>query len=146
MSPIKHSFSGTIAAPIDDVFRALTDPKRIPDWLPACADVQVPGPALAKGTRFKFHLDTGRGRREVLADVIEYAPPTLFGWAETNPRRNTKTLFRLQFNGASTGILMQQVSAPRGFLARIRTALFTRRRTARLFERSLQNLQKILML
>jgi uncharacterized protein YndB with AHSA1/START domain len=140
----KHAFSGTIAAPIDDVFQALTDPKRIPQWLPSCAEVKTPSGSLAKGTRFRILFSTGRGRRESAAEVIEFSPPTIFGWTETAGRRNTKMLYRLQFNGSSTGVMMQHVTASRGLLARLRSALFTRRETARQFSRSLQNLQKIL--
>jgi len=145
MTPLKYTHSGTIAAPIDDVFQLLTDPKRIPEWFPSCTDVTAPGPSLTKGTRFTIAIAANRGPREVVAEVIEYAPPTIFGWAEQGPRRNAKTFYRLKFNGASTGISVQYVSTPSGLLGHLRAALLTRRETARLFERSIQNLQLSLM-
>jgi uncharacterized protein YndB with AHSA1/START domain len=143
MAP-KHPFSGTIAAPIDDVFHALTDPTRIPQWLPSCAEVRTPSGSLSKGTQFRILFSSGRSRREAIAEVIEFSPPTIFGWTETTGRRNTKTFYRLQFNGSSTGVVMQHVIASGGLLGRLRGALFTRRETARQFSQSLQNLQKIL--
>lgn len=145
MASLKHTHSGTIAAPIDDVFRLLTDPKRIPEWLPSCTEVAAPGPSLTKGMRFTMAIAANRGPREVVAEVIEYAPPTIFGWAEQGPRRNAKTFYRLKFNGSSTGISVQYLTTPSGLLGRLRAALLTRRQTARLFERSIQNLQMSLM-
>jgi uncharacterized protein YndB with AHSA1/START domain len=145
MATSKHTFSGTIAAPIDDVFRILTDPRRIPEWLPACSRVTAPKDTLTKGMRFSFEFETARGRREVAAEVIEFTPPEIIGWSETTPRRNTKTFYRLQFSGSTTKITLQQVDAPSGLFARLREAWFTRRQTARQFERTLQNLRKLLM-
>jgi uncharacterized protein YndB with AHSA1/START domain len=145
MATLKHTFSGTIAAPIDEVFRLLTDPRRIPEWLPACTRVTAPKDTLTKGTRFKLEFGTPRGQREVAAEVIEFTPPEIIGWSESTPRRNTKTFYRLQFSGSSTKITLQQVDAPSGLFARLREAWFTRRQAARQFERSLQNMSKLLM-
>src|SRR5579862_2491830 len=145
MTTVKQTFSGTIAASIDEVFRLLTDPKRIPEWLPSCTHVQAPGNELGKGTHFTLAFITRAGRRDVTAEVIEFTPPEIIGWSEIAPRRNTKTFYRLSFSGGSTGIMMQLVSTTSGVFARLRQVWFKRRNATREFERTLQNLQQLLM-
>jgi len=144
MATTKLTFSGAIAAPIEDVFALLTDPKRMPAWFPGCTEVEAQG-ALVKGTKFRLRLQTTRHARDIQAEVVDFAPPTVFGWTEMVPRAGSKTFFRLRFEGGSTGVTMQQISTRRGLLTMVRSALFSRRNAKRQFDQALQNLQRALM-
>ena len=143
-APTHYTFSGTIAAPIEDVFGLLTDPTSIPEWLPTCHAANTTGDALRKGARFSLHIKTPSRAADVHAEVIDYAHPTTFGWAELAPRRGTKTFFKLQFGGASTHVTMKQVWTPGSWRAWLIGRLFRRRNTHRMFDGLLQNLRKAL--
>jgi uncharacterized protein YndB with AHSA1/START domain len=144
MKSTTYVFSGQVAAPIDDVFALITDPARIPQWLPGCESVKVDGSALRKGSRFRLRLQTVRRTREIQVEVIEYDSPTTFGWAQIAPRSGTKTFFKLQFEGSTTGVTMKHVWAPRGLIAWLRGRRFRERRLALQFDTSLQNVRKLL--
>ena len=138
------TFSGTVAAPMELVFALLTDPARIPLWLPGCREASTNSNTLARNARFTLHLSTANGDRDIRAVVLEYSPPTTFGWAELAPRSDSKTFFKLQFGGASTHVTMKQVWTPGSWRAWLIGRLFRRRNTHRMFDGLLQNLRKAL--
>jgi len=144
MRPASYIFSGTVAAPIETVFALLTDPARMPDWLPGCRAARPSGAGLKKGTRFRLQMQSRLRTRELALEVIEYAEPTTFGWAELGPRSGTKTFFKLQFDGGATGVTMKHIWAPRGFSAWVRGAWRRRRQIQKQFDASLQNVRKLL--
>ena len=143
-APTAYTFSGVVAAPIEKVFDLLTDPTRIPDWLPTCHAVTAKGDALFKGERFSLRIETPRRATEIHAEVIDYTAPTTFGWAELGPRRGTKTFFKLQFGGGSTEVTMKHVWTPGNWRAWLIGRLFRRRNAHRMFDGLLQNLRKAL--
>src|SRR2546427_9501140 len=54
MRPVSFTYSGTVGAPIDRVFALITDPGRMPEWLPGCRSVK-PAPKLSgKGDRHRI--------------------------------------------------------------------------------------------
>ena len=138
------TFSGTVAAPMELVFALLTDPARIPLWLPGCREASTDSKTLAKNARFTLHLSTANGDRDIRAVVLEYSPPTTFGWAELAPRSDSKTFFKLQFGGGSTEVTMKYVWTARGLGAWLRAVLLRRRQMERVFDGALQNWRKIL--
>jgi uncharacterized protein YndB with AHSA1/START domain len=141
MGSTTYQFSGAIGASIEGVFALLTDPARFPDWLPGCRSAKGSGP-LKKGARFTIDLRTPLRTRAIQIEVIEFIPPTTFGWAEVG--RGTKTFFKLQFGGGSTAVTMKHIWAPRGMAAWLRGALFRRRQLEKQFDGALQNFRKIL--
>ena len=40
MGPVSFTHSATVAAPIDKVFDLISDPMRMPEWLPRCVGVK----------------------------------------------------------------------------------------------------------
>ncbi len=143
MGPTTYQFSGAIGARVESVFALLTDPARFPDWLPGCRGAKGSGP-LKKGARFAIQLRTPLRTREIQIEVIEFIPPTTFGWAELGARSGTKTFFKLQFGGGSTAVTMKHIWAPRGIGAWLRGAMFRRRQLEKQFDGALQNFRKIL--
>lgn len=63
--------STTVAAPPDEVWRALTDWSRAPRWMPGVQELRASGAPLAPGSTLTF---TVRGK-ERTAVVEEVAPP-----------------------------------------------------------------------
>jgi len=143
MGPATYQFSGAIGAPIEKVFALLTDPARIPDWFPGCRDALARSP-IKKGASLKLHLRTPLRSLEIEIAVIDYDPPTTFGWAEQGRRAGTKTFFHLQFGGGSTQVTMKHVWAPHSIAAWLRGVLFRRRQLEKQFDGALQNFRKIL--
>ncbi len=92
MRPVTHTLIDHVRAPIDRVFTLLTDPGRMPEWLPGCSGVETEAP-LKKGARFKPRF----GTRLTEFEVVDFAPPNTFGWVERGQRRGSKTFFRLDF-------------------------------------------------
>ncbi len=120
MRPIAFTYTGTVGVPIDEVFELLTDPTRMPEWLPSCT-AAVPGPKRrGKGDRHRLHFERQGRKTDAVIEVIEYERPTSYGWVEIIHRRGAQTFFKLEFHGGSTRITMKQVwtdpggAAPRG--------------------------------
>jgi len=55
MPTVSATFSAAIPAPMDEVFRLLTEPAHIPQWLPGCQAVE-PNAPLKKGSRIRVRL------------------------------------------------------------------------------------------
>jgi uncharacterized protein YndB with AHSA1/START domain len=142
MRPLAFTYSGTVAAPMGDVFALLADPTRLPEWLPGCRAV-VPG-AGGKGARHRLSVDRGGRRTEIVIEIIEYDPPTAYGWVEILHRRGAKTFFKLGFQGGSTAITMKQVWVPGSWRTWLLGQFYRRRNAHRTFDRLLQNVRKLL--
>ncbi len=82
--------SGAVPAPINRVFDLMTDPGKIPDWLPRCSNVDSEGP-LKKGSRVKVNFN-GRATQ---FEIVDLTPPTTFGWADRQARVGSRRLARL---------------------------------------------------
>src|SRR5437899_12884945 len=132
------TFTGSVPAPLEKVFSLLTDPTRLTGWLPGCVAAQAHGP-MKVGTRLEVRFQRGN----TVFEIIDWHPPTAFGWSETGGRRGTKTLFKLDFAGGSTVVTMRHVWTPQGLRAWFLGAIL-RRRNARIhFEWMLNNLRML---
>ncbi len=144
MRPVSITYSGTVGVPIDEVFELLTDPTRMPDWLPGCR-AAVPGPnRRGKGDRHRLTFDRQGRKIDTVIEIIEYHAPTSFGWVEIIHRRGSKTFFKLEFRGGSTHITMKHVWTPATWRAWLLGQFYRRRNAHRTFDGLLQNLRKAL--
>jgi uncharacterized protein YndB with AHSA1/START domain len=143
MRPVAHTLIDTIAAPLDQVFAALTDPTRVAQWLPGCTGVRCDVP-LKKGVRFTARF----GARVTEFEIVDFTPPATFGWVERRGRSGRagwKTFFHLEWTGASTALTIRDVWLPPSFLAWVRGRFFDRRRVRGQLHAILQNLRKLLI-
>jgi uncharacterized protein YndB with AHSA1/START domain len=139
MLPVAYTLIDSVRAPTDTVFAALTDPVRMPAWLPGCTGVQSGGP-LQKGARFTVRF----GVRQTEFEIVDFVRPATFGWVERGGRKGWKTFFRLDAVGGSTTITIRAVWIPHAFLAWLRGRLIEKRRGQRQLEEILKNLQSVL--
>src|SRR5690348_5925429 len=144
MRPVSLTFSGHVGVSIEAVFKLLTDPTRRAEWLPNCVSV-VPGPqGKGKGDRHRLHFERNGRKADAVIEVIEFAPPTSYGWVEIIHRRGSKTYFKLEFQGGSTRITMKHVWTPASWRAWLLGQFYRRRSAHRMFDGLLQNLRKAL--
>ncbi len=139
MHPVSRTVIQTLPVSIERVFALLTDPSRMAEWLPGCAGTQSDKP-LRKGVRFKVRF----GQRMTEFEVVDFTPPTTFGWVERGERNGWKTFFRLDPTAESTAVTVRDVWAPRSLVAWLRGRLFEKRRVASQLDAILSNVRKIL--
>src|SRR6266480_493901 len=96
MRPVSRTVIQTLPVSIERVVALLTDPSRMAEWLPGCAGTQSDKP-LRKGVRFKVRF----GERTTEFEVVDFMPPTTFGWVERGERNGWKTFFRLDPSAAA---------------------------------------------
>ena len=141
--PVDIIHTGTIGAPIEKVFALLTDPQRIPDWLPGCSAI-VPKDGVVKvGAR--FHLEMGSRGNRVEIEVIDFQPPRTFGWVEHLRRKGNKTFLKLDYQGGSTRITFKLMWQPVSFRSWLLGQFYRRRDAWRIFNGMVQNLRKVLI-
>src|SRR3989442_15926123 len=119
MHPVSRTVIQTVPVPIERVFALLTDPGRMAEWLHGCAGTQSDKP-LRKGVRFKVRF----GQPMTEFEVVDFTPPTAFGWVERGERNGWKTLFRLDRAAESTPVTVRDVWAPRAPHSCLRGRLF----------------------
>jgi uncharacterized protein YndB with AHSA1/START domain len=139
MRPVTRTLIDHVRAPIDRVFALLSDPARMPEWLPDCSAVGIAGP-LKNGARFKARF----GTRLTEFEVVDFAPPNRFGWAERRQRRGSKMFFRLDFVGGSTSVTVRDEWTPHSLGAWVQGRLLPKREVQRHLKAILQNLQRLL--
>jgi uncharacterized protein YndB with AHSA1/START domain len=139
MSPVAYTLINSVRAPTDTVFAALSDPVRMPAWLPGCTDVQSGGP-FQKGARFTVHF----GARQTEFEIVDFARPSALGWVERGGRKGWKTFFRLDAVGGATTITIRAVWIPHSFLAWLRGRFMEKRKGLRQLEEILRNLRSVL--
>jgi len=145
MKPVSFTYAGAVASPLHEVFELLTDASRMPDWLPGCRAV-TPGPdPTRKGTRHRIQFERQGQLVNAVIEIIEYTPPTGYGWMETRGREGAKTFFALQFQGATTRVTMKYVFTPAGWRAWLQVHLHRRHHAHEMFDRLLQNLRRALI-
>src|SRR5437016_12611518 len=102
MRPVSFTYTGTVGAPIDKVFALITDPSRMPEWLPGCQSVK-PAPKLTgRGDRHRIFFERDGRRSDVQIEVIDYNPPYPYGWVEIRRRAGPRPLFARPVQGAAT--------------------------------------------
>lgn len=136
MKPVATTLVNHVAAPVDRVFNLLTDPARMPDWLPGCSHASTPGP-MRKGAK----LTVSFGDRDTTFEVVDYQAPNTFGWVERGARKGCKTFFRLDFAGSLTAVTIKDVWQPPSLFALLRHKLRPRRFPALKMGTALQSLR-----
>jgi hypothetical protein len=115
---------------METVFAILSDPNRIPAWLPGCR--AVGGAALIhRGVWLDVRFD----ERTSSFQITDFHPPFSFAWVERGAREGSRTSFQLGFVAGTTAIRLQQVSILR--------ASQERRNPKRQLDLTLQNLRKL---
>jgi len=138
MKPVTHTLIDSVRAPIEQVFGLLTDPDRIPYWLPGCITVQSDGP-FKKGTRLQVRF----GERLTEFEIVDFTPPSTFGWLERGQRHGWRTFFRLDQSGQVTALTVRAVWMPHSFLARLRGRFLEKRNVRRQLEQILENVRRV---
>lgn len=139
MRPTSHTLIESVAASAVQLFALLTDPSRIPEWMPGCDSVRCETP-LRKGARFTARF----GGRETEYEVVDFAPPATFGWVERGQRHGWKTFFRLDTTARATAVTIRHVWVPRSFGASLRARFFEKRGVRQQLTMILANLRRIL--
>src|SRR5256885_6562667 len=122
MRPVSRTVIQTLPASIEGGFGLLTAPTRMAQWLPGCGGTQSDKP-LRKGVRFKVRF----GERTTEFEVVDFTPPTTFGWVERGERNGWKTFFRLDPSAESTAVTVRDVWAPRSLISWLRGRLLAER-------------------
>lgn len=123
---------------MDSVFALISDPARIPNWLPGCRAVS--GASLVyKGA----WLEVTFGRHTTAFEITDFHPPYSFAWAEHGARAGSRTFFHLGFAGGTTAIKMKHVWTAPSLGAWLRAKLKNRRNPGRQLDQTLQNLRKL---
>lgn len=139
MRPVSHTYVDSVKAPVVQVFALLTDPARMPKWLPGCDAVESAGP-FRKGGRFTARF----GQRTSEFEIVDFAAPATFGWTERGQRKGTKLFLRLDVTGSTTAVTIREVWTPRGFIAWVRGRFFERRQVQRRLQTIIQNVRALL--
>src|SRR5262245_19668995 len=137
MKPVAHTLIDTIKAPIDQVYALLTDPARIPGWLPGCVSVESSGP-FRKGSRIQVRF----GERLTEFEIIDFTPPATFGWFERGARHGWRTFFGLDRRGEATALTVRAVWTPHSFLAGIRGKFLQKRDVRRQLRLIIENVRQ----
>ena len=137
MRPIDHTLITQVGAPIERVFAVLTDPKRIPEWLPMCEAVELEGP-MRRGAKLRVRFQDSRS---TIFEIVDYQAPSTFGWVEHGGREGAKTFFRLDFAGGTTALTIKEVWQPPSLVAYLKAKLFPKRNTKRQMDRAIQSLR-----
>ena len=136
MPPVTHTLIVSVRAPVEQVFALLTDPGRMPEWLPGCTGAQSNGP-LKHGARIKVRF----GERLTEFEIVDFARPATLGWAERGARKGWKRFVRLDTTGESTAITIRDVWIPHSLGAWFHMRFLERRRVRSLLNQILQNLR-----
>jgi len=147
MGPVSFTYSASVPAAIDNVFALISDPLRMPEWLPRCVAVQAttnhkfPG----KGARYKLTFQRESHRHEAVIEIIDFQAPHTFGWVEIYHRAGSKTFFALGFAGGSTKVSLKHIWVPTGFRSWLNGQFYRRRNAHRMFDGLINNLRKALI-
>src|SRR5258708_35453051 len=105
-----------------ELFDILSDPARIPEWMPHCRAAKCDGP-LRKKPRVTLEF----GRRTIELAITPFTAPTTLGWTEHSPRDGAQLFFQLAFAGGTTALPGKEGwpgsglgVLPRGLLGRAR--------------------------
>ena len=107
MRSVSYAAVDRLPAAIDRVFAVLSDPNRIPEWLPGCEAAHSDSP-VKQGTRIKARFKA----RITEFEVTDCIAPNTFGWAERGQRRSSTLGFRLYPVGSSTTVAVREEWAP----------------------------------
>ena len=138
--PVSYCATGRVPGEIQRAFAVLTDPARMPQWLPGCGAAVSDDP-IAPGVHIRVRFRS----RVTDFEVIDHAPPHRYGWAERGQRTGWRVWFRL--DGAAPGetaLTVCEVWTPASLGARLWGHLIRRRRPERHVAQILDRLRHIL--
>jgi uncharacterized protein YndB with AHSA1/START domain len=147
MRSVSFTYSARVPAPIDRVFALISDPLRMPEWLPRCVGVKATTPdrGPGKGARYKVTFQRESNRHEAVIEIIDFQPPHTFGWVEIYHRAGSKTFFGLGFEGGSTKVSLKHIWQPTGFRSWLNGQFYRRRNAHRMFDGLINNLRRALV-
>lgn len=146
MGPVSFTYSASIPSPIDKVFALISDPLRMPEWLPRCIEVKATtnNKSAGKGARYKLTFQRDTQRHESVIEIIDFSAPHTFGWVEIYHRVGSKTFFALGFAGGSTKVTLKHIWVPTGFRSWLNGQFYRRRNAKRMFDGLINNLRRAL--
>jgi uncharacterized protein YndB with AHSA1/START domain len=144
MRPVWITYTGSVGVSVDQVFALISDPVRMPEWLPNCTATVPASTQKGKGDRHRVRFEREGRKIDIVIEVIEYTPPTTYAWVEIIHRRGSKTFFKLEFQGGVTRITMKHVWTPSSWRTWLLGQFYRRRNSHRMFDGLLQNLRKAL--
>lgn len=146
MGPVSFTYSASVQSPIDRVFALISDPLRMPEWLPRCVAVKATtSDRVGKGARYKVTFQRDAHRHEAVIEIIDFQAPHTFGWVEIYHRAGSKTFFALSFAGGSTKVTLKHIWQPTGFRSWLNGQFYRRRNSGRMFDGLINNLRKALI-
>jgi uncharacterized protein YndB with AHSA1/START domain len=146
MGPVSFTYSANVPSPIDRVFALISDPLRMPEWLPSCVAVKATTSdrMAGKGARYKLTFQRDTHQHESVIEIIDFSAPHTFGWVEIYHRAGSKTFFALGFEGGSTKVSLKHIWHPTGFRSWLNGQFYRRRNAHRMFSGLVNNLRKAL--
>jgi uncharacterized protein YndB with AHSA1/START domain len=146
MRPVSFTYSASVPSPIDKVFALISNPLRMPEWLPRCIAVkETTGERVGKGARYKLTFQRDEIRHESVIEIIDFQPPHTFGWVEIYHRAGSKSYIALSFAGGSTKVSFKHIWLPTGFRSWLNGQFYRRRNSHRMFGGLINNLRKALV-
>jgi uncharacterized protein YndB with AHSA1/START domain len=145
MGPVSFTYSASIPAGIEKVFALISDPLRMPEWLPRCIAVKATTQdRVGKGARYKLTFQRATTQHESVIEIIDFSAPHTFGWLEIYHRVGSKTFFGLRFEGGSTKVSLKHIWQPSGFRSWLNGQFYRRRNARRMFDGLINNMRKAL--
>ena len=135
-----------IAAPPQEVYDAVMDPRRLDEWVTIHAGVEdAPNGRLRQGSEMRQCLKLAGTRFHVDWKVVRDERPSRVEWEGSGPvRSRARVVYDIEPNGeGSRFCYMNEFSLPGGALGRLAGGGM-RRISARESERSLERLKKLL--
>src|SRR5205807_4286365 len=108
-------------------------------WSSDVCSSDLAGP-LRKGARFTARF----GARQTEFEIVDFAPPSTFGWVERGQRKGWRTFFRLDASAGSTAVTIRDVWTPRSFGGWLRGRFLEKRKVQNHLKTILENLGKLL--
>jgi uncharacterized protein YndB with AHSA1/START domain len=139
MRPTAHTLVDFVPVPLAQMFRFLTSPGRIPDWLPGCNAVQYEAP-LQQGARIMVRFS----ERITEFEIVHFAPPATFSWTEHGGRQGSKTFFRLDGVHNFTALTIRAVWIPQSLPGWVRGRFLEKRKVEPQLRAVVQRLHNIL--
>ncbi len=136
-----------IAAPIDDVYEAMMDPRRLGDWVTIHRDLgELPELPLREGSEFEQKLALAGKSFKVSWEVARADPPREAEWVGSGPAGSgARVAYRLSESGDRTHVRYEnEFDFPAGVLGKAAGRLLVRSPARKEAERSLERLQALL--
>jgi uncharacterized protein YndB with AHSA1/START domain len=136
-----------IAAPIAEVYDAMTDPGRLGEWVTIHRDLSdAPEPPLSEGDSFEQKLALAGKSFTVQWTVTRADPPKTADWDGRGPAGSgARVAYRLEEAGDATRVRYENAfDFPAGFLGRAAGRLLVRSPAEKEAGRSLERLKSLL--